>query len=274
MSTNAAFLVVLAASAALACAGGDAGGEEAGRAAAARLSGDVARALRGRTIFFGHQSVGYDIVGGLAALAKERPDLGLRVAEVRSADELSGPVFAHGPIGRNGDPLGKIAAFEAALEAGLGERVDVALFKFCYVDFEPGTDVEAVFARYEETMARLRRRFPRVRFVHVTVPLTTVQSGPKALVRRLLGRRIAQAEENVVRERYNALVRGEYLGVEPVFDLAAAESTRVDGSPVRFEHRGASHPRLAGEYASDGKHLNAGGGRWVAAHLLASLAQR
>jgi lysophospholipase L1-like esterase len=39
-----------------------------------------------------------------------------------------------------------------------------------------------------------------------------------------------------------------------------------------FEDGGRRYPALAREYASDGKHLNALGVRWAAAHLLETLA--
>ena len=226
-----------------------------------------------KRIYFGHQSVGRNIVEGLSALAAEQPALALRIVESRSPGALAGPALAHARNGRNEEPLTKIRDFAETLDAGgLGATTDIALFKFCYVDFHPGTDVEAIFAEYRSTLAGLRRRFPAVRFVHVTAPLTVPESGPRALVKRLLGRRLLEAESNVVRDRFNALLRAEYAGREPLFDLAAAESTGPDGRPVRFEHRGRSTPALARGYASDGRHLNAAGSRWAAAHLLRTLA--
>ncbi len=244
---------------------------------AAVIPRDIPRAslekLAQKRIYFGHQSVGYDIVEGLAALGRERPDLRLEIVEARSPDALRGPAFAHSPNGRNREPFSKISDFADTLErGGLGARTDIALFKFCYVDFRPGTDVEKVFGEYRSTMARLRRTFPRVKFVHVTSPLTVVQSGPKAFVKRLLGRMPYGAEANIVRERFNALMRAEYAGREPLFDLAAVESTRAGGRAAIFEDGGTSYRALAGEYASDGEHLNALGARRAAAHLLETLA--
>jgi len=247
------------------------------------MIGDVAAAARDlpqpaleklaqRRIYFGHQSVGYNLVDGLQALAQEKP-LGLKIVEGRSPEALGSPAFAHAKNGENHDPISKIRDFANTLEAGgLGQRTDIAFFKFCYVDFVPGTDVDKVFAEYKGTLARLRQAYPKIKFVHFTSPLTVVQSGPKALVKRLLGKRLGGAEANVVRERFNALMRQEYAGREPLFDLAAVESTRPDGQPVTFADGGARYPALASEYASDGKHLNAAGARWAAAHLLKTLA--
>jgi hypothetical protein len=108
--------------------------------------------------------------------------------------------------------------------------------------------------------------------VHVTVPLAVVQTGPKATIKRLLGRKRWGADANIVRHRYNELLRHEYGGKEPLFDLAAIEATRVDGGAATFDEGGATYPMLAPEYASDGKHLSDLGARWVAAHLVKVLA--
>lgn len=258
---------------ALACQGDNVNGERDGAAAPRELPRGSLEKLAGKRIYFGHQSVGYDIVEGLQALGRERPELRLEIVDARAPGALDGPAFAHAPNGRNKEPLSKIRGFAETLEgSGLGAKTDIAFFKFCYVDFPPGTDVEKVFAEYRSTMDRLRQAFPRVKFVHVTAPLTVVQSGPKAFVKRLLGRRPWGAEANVVRERFNALMRAAYAGREPLFDLAAVESTRPDGRTVTFEDGGATHRALADEYASDGEHLNALGARRAAAQLLETLA--
>jgi hypothetical protein len=229
--------------------------------------------LAQKRIYFGHQSVGFDIVAGVEAIAMEQPGAGLKIVEARAPDALRTPALAHAKNGRNEDPLGKIQDFTATLERdGLGATTDIALFKFCYVDFPPGTDVDKVFAEYKGALAHLRQAYPSVRLVHVTSPLTVVQSGPKAVLKRVLGRPVGGAEANVVRERFNALMRAEYAGREPLFDLARVESTLPDGRTVTFQSGGKTFPALAGEYSSDGKHLNPAGARWVASHFLQTLA--
>lgn len=60
-----------------------------------------------------------------------------------------------------------------------------------------------------------------------------VQTGWKALVKRLLGRAPYGTVENVRREEYSRLLRQAYAGREPVFDLARVESTAPDGRAVR-----------------------------------------
>lgn len=265
-------LLLLPVLAGLACQGKRVNHEAEVAAAVRALPQAELRKVAQKRIYFGHQSVGYNLVEGLEAISRERPDAALRIVEARSPEALAGPALAHATNGKNEQPLTKIRDFSETITGGLGATADVAFFKFCYIDFPPGTDVEGVFAEYKGTLARLRQAYPRVRFVHVTSPLTVVQSGPKAVVKKLLGKKLGGAEANLARERFNALMRQEYGGKEPLFDLAAVESRLPDGSLVTFEDGGRSHPALASEYASDGKHLNALGARWAAVHLLRSLA--
>ncbi|MBI5070616.1 MAG: SGNH/GDSL hydrolase family protein [Deltaproteobacteria bacterium] len=237
-----------------------------------RLPAEGLQKLARRRVYFGHQSVGQNIAEGIAQVARLRPEAGLRLLESRAPDALATPGIAHALNGRNHEPLTKITDFSETLRVGMGGAADIALFKFCYVDFPPGTDVDRVFAEYRSALAALRLAHPKVRFVHVTSPLTIVQTGPKALVKSLLGRPLWGADANQVRERFNELLRREYQGKEPFFDLAAVESRRPNGETATFRAAGRTWPALAPEYSSDGKHLNELGSRWVAAHLLEALA--
>ncbi len=247
----AALLVVLGTSA----CGGSKGGSPSGPSGSGPPStsaGTVASALQtlsGRAIYFGHQSVGFNIVAGLQALISAG-GAGPHLVQSSAASTMTKGVFAHQSNGSNGDPIGKTRAFRATVEGGVGGKVDIAFFKFCYVDFGGGSDVNAVFADYRSQMAALRTAYPSVRFVHVTVPLTTSSSG-----------------DNAVRERFNELLRQAYPS-EPLFDLAEAESTRPDGSRELLN----GVPALVSSYSSDGGHLNATGADVVARALVLYLA--
>jgi hypothetical protein len=218
-----------------------------------------------RRIFFGHQSVGGNVLDGLR-------DLGLTaITEARSPEAFTQPGVVHTLIGRNEDPAGKLVDFEKALD-DVGGRPELALFKFCYIDFTPSTDVERLFKDYVAAHERLRTKHPTVTFVHVTVPLTTVQTGAKAWLKHLVGRAVWGEQENATRHRFNELLRAKYAG-QPLYDLAAVEATRPDGTPQRFEHGGAQVPSLVPEYSDDGQHLNAEGRRRAAEALVETLAK-
>ena len=229
---------------------------------------DLAR-LSGKRILFGHQSVGSDILSGIEALVAAAP-VRLRVAEMKSPADLVPGTLGHVYVAENGRPASKLRSFERALEAA-GSPPDIAFVKFCFVDIGPQTDIEALFAQYHEALRGLRTRYPRTTFVHVTVPLTTIQSGPKAWAKRLLGRPTGLAE-NAQREDFNMRLRATYEGREPVFDLARLESTRPDGRADAVRWKGRDVPSLVRAYTQDGGHLNELGRSFIARRLVAALA--
>jgi hypothetical protein len=195
----------------------------------------------------------------------------VRIAQAPSAGNVAPATLGHSFLAVNGDPYGKMQAFERAMgpqAAGLG----IALVKLCYLDFTADTDAKALFARYRSMIERLREGHPGTVFVHVTVPLTGVQGGSMALVKRLLGRAPYGIRENLRREEYNALLRQAYRGSEPIFDLARVESTAVDGRAVTVNWHGRTIPVMAPAYTDDGGHLNVAGKQRAARELIAVLA--
>lgn len=225
------------------------------------------------TVYFGHQSVGSNIMQGVSDLIAAQPKLGIVVRESDgSADPCEG-CFAHSKLGKNGDAKIKTDAFAALMEGGLGDRVDIAFHKYCFADIYAGTEVASIFEHYKKVMARLRAEYPRVTFVHVTIPLMVVQSGPKAVIKKLLGRMPDNYADNMRREEFNDLMRREFQGEEPLFDLAVIESTRPDGTREIIEFRGNRSFALVPGYSDDGAHLNDTGRRRVAGTLLVALAE-
>jgi lysophospholipase L1-like esterase len=223
-----------------------------------------------RSIFFGHQSVGANILDGVRDLAA-REGVPLEVVEIKGGTAPSGPVFGHAFVPENGNPSLKLKSFARAL-ATLAAPPEIAFLKFCYVDIDRDTDVTALFEEYRSTLRELRARYPRTTFVHFTVPLTTVQGGWKAAIKSLIGRAPYGYRENGRREELNALLRAEYGPREPFFDIARIESTGPDGAAQAAEYKGRSVPVLAAAYTTDGGHLNGAGRRRVAAALLGLLA--
>jgi hypothetical protein len=221
------------------------------------------QALATRTVLFGHQSVGTNLLDGVVRLAAGA-GVKLRIEDVSKT-------FVVRP--GNGNPGLKLESFGRVLAANPPGSVDAALVKFCFVDFSADTDALALFARYQEAVARFRSVQPRATMVHVTTPLTTVPGGPKVWVQRMLGKVPYGVRENARRQEFNALIRAAYQGKEPIFDLALVESTRPDGSRETVEWQGRTIPLLAGVYTDDGGHLNEAG-QAVAARALVSVLAR
>ena len=235
------------------------------------LRADLLR-LSQRRIFFGHQSVGMNLLDGVRQIAGRYPEVALHVVETSDAGELAPGTFAHGFMPENGDPERKLESFERVLSSGIGVAADVAFIKFCYTDFSAATDVPALFARYQATLRALHARYPRTIFVHVTTPLTTVEGGAKSTLKRLLGRTPNGVLENAKREHFNELLRSAYLGKKPVFDLARLESSAPDGHREIFAWKGTQVPALLSSYTEDGGHLTPDARVRFARELIALLA--
>jgi hypothetical protein len=231
--------------------------------------------LAKKRILFGHQSVGDNIIMGMTDLIKDNPSIRLSIKQISSPDDLAPGTFVHFPVGENEKAPSKIKDFATKIQQGLGSKVDIALFKFCFVDIDSNTDVERLFQEYRDSMASMKKNYPAVTFVHVTVPLlrkerTTI----KGLIDRIVGRPggFFGDSHNIKRNEYNDLIRKLYSGNEPIFDLAAVESTHPNGTLETFNSGGKRYYALAPEYTGDGGHLNALGRKVVAEQFLLFLA--
>lgn len=231
------------------------------------LTDQQIQTLLSEKVFFGHQSVGDNIIDGIRDIMAGDRRLTLNIVASRNPETVPGPAFVENRIGRNTDPLSKNADFLAILNQGFE---GVALLKYCYIDIGGTTDVPQMFNSYESMIEQIRKHHPGVRIVHITVPLTTIDSSPKAWLKGILGRNTAW-DDNLKRNQFNALLRRTYSN-EPIFDLAEVESTHADGSTSYFKSGSDMVNTLAPEYTTDGGHLNPTGRRLAAQRLLQVLA--
>jgi hypothetical protein len=227
--------------------------------------------LSKKKIYFGHQSVGNNILDGMRDVMQDNPQIALNIAEYHTMTDLKSSVFAHALIGKNFDPKSKIDAFSSNLRAGVGNEVDIAFVKLCFVDMLTQTYTAKVFEYYKHTMEDMKHKFPKTTFIHFTVPLTSQQTWLKEIIKGLIGK--VNLYDNVKRNEFNAMLRREYAGREPFFDLAKLESTFPDGRQSTFTRDGNVYASLVPDYTNDGGHLNETGRRRVAEHLLVYLVQ-
>lgn len=234
------------------------------------------KAIQAKRILFGHQSVGGNILDGLRDLQNANPGGVLKLVDLEKSSAPSGPFLGELRIGKNGDPASKCRAFGEKAREMLGDSLEIAVMKFCYADFNRETDVAAAIEHYRATVDSLRAVAPRLAIVHTTVPLVVRTAGWKKFVKRILGREESSDVANARRSEFNEMLKTRYRG-EPLFDLAAAESTYPDGTREAFTTQGANAYALVSDYSDDGSHLNATG-RVIAARefvrALASVARR
>jgi hypothetical protein len=232
---------------------------------------DLAKVSNTR-VFFGHQSVGMNVLDGVPGIYAAHHMAAPRIDQEGTRPATDTGFVSHAFIGENEKPLLKISDFDSKMRSGVGEWVDVAMMKLCYVDIMSDTDAGALLTKYRETIAALERDFPKVNFVHVTAPLMTEQETLSKLKGWLTGSSRGGPAENAARERLNALIRHQYAGGH-LFDLAAAESTAPDGSRATGTYQGHGYYRLFEGYASDSGHLNDKGAQVAATAWLKAIAQ-
>jgi hypothetical protein len=228
-------------------------------------------------IFFGHQSVGYNIIDGINSVLKENPQIKLNIVQMKDLKSVEDPFLLHSEIGENRNTRSKIDTFKTYLDKGLGENVDIALLKFCYVDFERNANAEKIFFEYKSEIVSLKNKYPNTKFIHLTSPLTAPPSlfeTLKNLIKRIIGKPVSSIKDNMVREEYNNLLRNQFKTEDSIFDIAEIESTYGDGSRAVFEYEGNKYHHLVREYTDDGGHLNENGSKIIGEQLLIFLAKK
>lgn len=222
-------------------------------------------------VFFGHQSVGMDIIEGVRDLASKTGVTGITVVQIGKDSLPDGPYLAHTFVGENDKPDRKCDDFGTTVKDLSAKGLDVAVLKFCYADIRNTRNIAEMFDYYKQTLASLEREFPSVAFVHTTVPVTMRSVWWKRTARAVLGKEDPWDVGSTNRYEYNERVLAEYRGA-PLIDIARIESTRPDGSRATFEYRGKPAFELLEELTYDGGHLNEVGRQVVAREFIRVLA--
>jgi hypothetical protein len=267
------FVSIMVVSMLLVWGGGTVKGEAVGFPTFKEVPAEAWKALGAKKIYFGHQSVGDNIIQGMVSIKKKNPFIKLEIVSIKAPENLSRPGFYHSYVGKNDDPSSKVQDLKNYVENGIGNSADIAFFKFCFWDIREKVDVAHVFDEYRTTLSALKIRYPRTTFSHVTVPLMSYADGIKDRVQRAFGVPSEFDKDHVKRHKLNELILNEYLNREPLFDMALVESTLPDGSRVGFSTNGKTYYTLASEYTRDGGHLNDHGQERVAEQFLIFLAR-
>lgn len=207
---------------------------------------DQARAL---DTFFGHRSVGNNILDGMGDL------MGMDAQRYTIAIDGSGPSWfeshsgiGHTSIGSNQHPQTKIDHFDRLIRLDGYDNADLAMMKFCPSDSLPFGDMpgDEIWIAYRDMMAALETDYPELAIVWWTFPLATA----------------ADNRGNDQRAVFNNSVRQYCAAHECVlFDIADIESHDPSGNPVTSI---TGHESMWNGYSYDGGHLNEVGRQRVA----------
>lgn len=237
------------------------------------VSEDKLNTLSSRTYFFGHQSVGRNMLDGLRMVMKDNPSVKLKIVDSENASNLEPGAFLHSNVGKNRFPQTKIDQYSEALHSGLGDQVDTAFLKFCYVDLSQAGDAAQLFEQYKASVEDLKSKYPSTTFVHFTLPVKSIPGGMKVKIKNLVGKEVPQQMDNIRRAEYNQLLRAAYTGQDPIFDIARFESIDPStGEAFNFSFGGNQYEAMSPGNTYDGGHLSDKGKRWIAEQLVVFLA--
>jgi hypothetical protein len=215
---------------------------------------------------------GTEVLAGLGRVYERAGLAPPPVVPAQAAPGVAGGYLAHAPVGRDGDPTSKLRGFASILAGPAGDTVSVAVLALAAADVTARTDVPALFARYERTLARVASRRPDLVVVPATVPLAA-DRGTWGSLWALVGRDDELPADNVARERFNAMLRREYAGTDRLWDVAAIGSTAPDGTRALGRDGDLTYPVLDDDYADGPTRLNELGAAATASALVALIAE-
>ena len=233
--------------------------------------------LSQKKFYFGHQSVGDNIIDGINNIMENNDIIKLDIKKLNDVQTFNAPVFAHSYIGKNGDINAKFTDFSQNIRKGIGDKVDIAFLKLCFWDIRKKTNedeinVDEIFNQYKKTITSLQEQYPETIFLHSTVPLMSHSNGIINKIKRMI-KSDNDDLDNIMRNELNRLIVQEYAGKEPLFDIALIESTLPDGRRTIFSKDGKDYYYLPDVYTNDGGHLNEQGQKHVAEQLLITLSR-
>jgi hypothetical protein len=142
----------------------------------------------------------------------------------------------------NPDAETKVSYFNTSIGT-INSYIDVAMFKFCYIDFDNSLTAASLFTTVQTVMDKLESSYPNITFVWWTMPVTSASYGES----------YSTAKER--RSAYNTAVRNYCKTNDKwLFDIADIEShdgdTAITASGYEAQYAG---------YTDDGGHPNAAG---------------
>lgn len=219
------------------------------------VSESVRTTVSTQKVFFAHASVGGNIVSGMEDLYSS--DSSFYMLQNTSADASPSETTEEGVFYDydRGNPgwSSKVSDFETYISNGWhATTVNVAINKFCYIDYEADWDT------YRDSMESLESNYSDTIFIYMTIPVTTDEDSEAGWLRQ-------QFNDNL--RNWIASQDGKYL-----LDIADIEAHAVSGTESTSSWDGNTYQTLQSGYTSDGGHLNETGRQRMAKAMYALLA--
>ncbi len=224
-------------------------------------------------IFFGHRSVGENIIQGVKEISSKGAVPNLDILKINNISHIPERYFLDANIGSNGDPKSKIDDFNKIVNQLAQKKLTIAMMKLCYADIKENTDINDIVKYYTVVIDSLHKKYPGLMIIHLTVPLTSKRTLLMSIKDFIKRRSNSSILDNVVRNKYNQLLFLKYPA-DQIFDLAKIESTYPDGKREEFIYQGKAYNSLISGYSLDGGHLNEKGKHLIAEKFLSFLSEK
>jgi hypothetical protein len=223
--------------------------------------------LSKKRIYYGHRSIGNNIITGIRDLMKENSQIKFNIIKPGDRVNHKEGFFMHSMISQNASPKSIADDYEKLMSEVSGEYFDIVFIR--YTPFYDKSDLKDIFADYKETLRLLKNKYPKTIFVHGTFPLNRSKTSWKTWIKKIFGKKdIWEYEQNIKVNEFNKLLRKEYYAKEPFFDIAKFQSTYPNGKRSTFTKDGKTYFHTVSDYTYDGVHLNERGRKIVAEQLL------
>lgn len=222
--------------------------------------------LAQKKIYFGHRSVGNNIMDGIKDLMKKNQQIRLNIVKPDDQTNNNTGFFMHSMINQNASPQSISEGYQKLIEP-IGENIDIVLLRF--TPFYGKKEMNEILADYKGAFKKLQKKYPGTIIVHNSFPLNQSRTTWKTWIKKIIGEKeIWEYDQNIIVNEFNMLLRDEYDGKEPFFDLAKFQSTFADGRRSTFTKEGKKYFHTVPAYTYDGTHLNEKGRKMIAKQLL------
>jgi len=230
------------------------------------------KVINQKNIFFGHRSVGENIISGVNEIISKDGHKEISINEWKSNLKIDGNYFFHSNIGKNGDPKSKFKEFTDIVTDLANKNLELAMMKLCFVDITKKTNIYEVFQSYMTMINSLQIKYPNLTFIHFTVPLKSKPSWMNGIKHFIINRDQDNQQDNIYRNKYNELILSKYPR-KYIFDLAGFESTYPNGKRESTNVNGKLYYYLIKDYTDDGAHLNELGQQVIASEFINKLVE-
>jgi hypothetical protein len=131
-----------------------------------------------KNVVFDHHSIGGNIMTGMGTLQSQSPARYSFVSQFAPPSDWftthhgTGINIGEFQDGDNYDPASKIAGFNTTMRSGIGNVVNIAFMKFCFLDISDDfVNGMSTWNSYRTMMTSLMTTYPNTLFVWVTDPL-------------------------------------------------------------------------------------------------------